>query len=390
MIVGDVGQGAFEEIDYEPAGKGGRNYGWRNREGAHDNVVTLPPFSTPLTDPIFEYGRGEGHSVTGGFVYRGSALGSAYVGKYFFADIVFSRVWSLGLSINPTTGEATALSLTEHTAELGGAATAISSFGVDANGELYVVGHSTGEIHRIIPGVAGPPTGAACTTPQPDVTWTCFNGNWLPPGFPIPGAPPSAPAPPPPPPPSNSCTTPAPAPDWTCVNGDWLPPGFPGTTPPSTPPTTPPPAPPPPPPPSTGCTTPAPAFDWTCVNGDWLPPGFPGTTPPSTPPPPTTPPPPPTSCPGSDPFAGLPGLVGVCINGDWIPVEQLQAAATVRFHTLEGGFWALDLDDGRFFVPLGGLPLAFQVEGLRVSFTGKVRTDLLSVQGPIIELISIQ
>ena len=42
LVIGDVGQGAWEEVDYEPAGRGGRNYGWRNREGAHDNVTSRP------------------------------------------------------------------------------------------------------------------------------------------------------------------------------------------------------------------------------------------------------------------------------------------------------------------------------------------------------------
>ena len=65
-----------EEINYEPRGAGGRNYGWRNREGAHDNVTTRPPAFLPLTDPIVEYGRSDGASVTGGFVYRGSRLGA--------------------------------------------------------------------------------------------------------------------------------------------------------------------------------------------------------------------------------------------------------------------------------------------------------------------------
>ena len=60
LIIGDVGQSAFEEIDYEPRGRGGRNYGWRNREGAHDNVTNLPPAFLPLTDPIFEYDRSSG------------------------------------------------------------------------------------------------------------------------------------------------------------------------------------------------------------------------------------------------------------------------------------------------------------------------------------------
>ena len=44
MIVADVGEAGWEEVNYEPAGAGGRNYGWRNREGAHDNIVTLRRF----------------------------------------------------------------------------------------------------------------------------------------------------------------------------------------------------------------------------------------------------------------------------------------------------------------------------------------------------------
>ena len=55
LIFADVGQNAWEEIDYEPFGAGGRNYGWRNREGAHDNVTSRPPAFVPLTDPIVEY-----------------------------------------------------------------------------------------------------------------------------------------------------------------------------------------------------------------------------------------------------------------------------------------------------------------------------------------------
>ena len=52
LVIGDVGQGSWEEIDYEPPGQGGRNYGWRNREGAHDNITSLPSAYAPLTDPI--------------------------------------------------------------------------------------------------------------------------------------------------------------------------------------------------------------------------------------------------------------------------------------------------------------------------------------------------
>jgi glucose/arabinose dehydrogenase len=150
LVIGDVGQSTFEEIDYEPAGRGGRNYGWRNREGAHDNVTTLPPAYEPLVDPVFEYGRTFGASITAGYVYRGTRLGSAFSGRLFFADFITGRVASLALSVSASTGEAVASDLQDHTSALGGGAVLgnISSFGVDADGELYVVNYS-GTIVRI-------------------------------------------------------------------------------------------------------------------------------------------------------------------------------------------------------------------------------------------------
>jgi glucose/arabinose dehydrogenase len=167
LIIGDVGQSNREEIDYEPRGAGGRNYGWRNREGTRANVTTLPPFPIPLTDPIFEYGRGDGVSVTGGFVYRGTRLGAAYRGRYFFADYS-GRVWSLALAIDAS-GEARASDRREHTADLGGSPMLgnISSFGVDADGEIYVVNHSAGRIVRITAPVTAPPTPAGLKIIKP-------------------------------------------------------------------------------------------------------------------------------------------------------------------------------------------------------------------------------
>ena len=217
LVIADVGQNSWEEVDYQPAAQGGRNYGWRIREGAHDSNLSMPPFSQPLTDPIHEYSHADGGAITGGFVYRGSALGGAYTGRYFFADISASRVWSLGLSINGS-GEATKTDLAEHTAELGNGANSLSSFGVDANGELYLVSYGLGAIYKIAfdgttpppPPPPPPPPSSSCTTIKPGPDWTCFNGNWLPPGFPIPGGPP-----PPPPPPTDPPADPPPPPSAT-------------------------------------------------------------------------------------------------------------------------------------------------------------------------------
>ena len=119
------------------------------------NVTNPAPVYVPaggLTDPIWEYSHSVGQSITGGFVYRGAALPAMYRGRYFFADYVQGRVWSMVLSINPTTGEATASTPTDHTAELGGSPVIgnISSFGIDAAGELYVVNHTGGTIVKIL------------------------------------------------------------------------------------------------------------------------------------------------------------------------------------------------------------------------------------------------
>jgi glucose/arabinose dehydrogenase len=162
MLIGDVGQNAWEEINYEPAGRAGRNYGWRNREGAHEHVTSRPPAFLPLTDPIHEYDHSLGSSITGGHVYRGQALGAAYAGRYFFGDFIRSRVWSIGLNVGAN-GEAAATARTEHTAELGGTGELanVASFGVDAAGELYVVSYTRGAVLKIVSASAAPaaPTG---------------------------------------------------------------------------------------------------------------------------------------------------------------------------------------------------------------------------------------
>lgn len=158
MLAADVGQNQWEEVNHEPRGRGGRNYGWRNREGAHDNVVTRAPAFTPLVDPIHEYNHSVGESITGGYVYRGKALGPSVRGRYFFADFVRSRVWSMALTIG-SNGEATASDVREHTAALGGSAELanVSSFGVDSAGELFIVSYGRGVILKIV-STLSPPT----------------------------------------------------------------------------------------------------------------------------------------------------------------------------------------------------------------------------------------
>lgn len=135
LWAGDVGQVSYEEIDIVE--KGG-NYGWNIMEGNHCFSPESGCNQTGLKLPIWEYGRSEGVSVTGGFVYRGPSL-SGLEGKYIYADYASGRIWSLDYSDmkNPENTELV------HT-DAGG----IASFGVDADNELYICAFD-GKIYRL-------------------------------------------------------------------------------------------------------------------------------------------------------------------------------------------------------------------------------------------------
>ena len=133
MVIGDVGQGA-----------GGRNYGWRVLEGTHP--YSGEPNPGTFVNPIDEYDHSVGASITGGYVYRGS--NAALRGRYFFADFIRGRIWSMLLTVNPTTREATPSDVIEHTAQMSFTGN-VSSFGVDAPGELYVVNYA-GSILKVV------------------------------------------------------------------------------------------------------------------------------------------------------------------------------------------------------------------------------------------------
>ena len=100
LLIADVGQNAREEINFEPRGRGGRNYGWRLREARRPYDERGAPAFGPLTDPVHEYDRTRGASVTGGYIYRGTALPAAYHGRYFYADFVDGRVYSIGVHLD--------------------------------------------------------------------------------------------------------------------------------------------------------------------------------------------------------------------------------------------------------------------------------------------------
>lgn len=130
---GDVGQDAIEEIDIVTAGG---NYGWNLREGTHP--YGRGEASTPLVDPVIEYGHDQGVCVTGGYVYRGTRLAD-FRGTYVYGDFVAGHVWALDLDGTTVRGHAKVASVL-----------ALSSFGEDAEGELYALSID-GKLYRFEP-----------------------------------------------------------------------------------------------------------------------------------------------------------------------------------------------------------------------------------------------
>lgn len=139
MIVADVGQNAWEEIDILEAGG---NYGWRLREAAHCYTDGCP--TKGFTDPWLEYNRDDGASVTGGYVYLGKRI-PQLKDKYVFGDYVSGRIWAADLPSlrpGPTTTQFSALGMWKISP---------ATFGRDADGEVYVSDFGHAVVYRLAP-----------------------------------------------------------------------------------------------------------------------------------------------------------------------------------------------------------------------------------------------
>jgi glucose/arabinose dehydrogenase len=143
LYIGDVGQNRVEEIDVGLASRrGGENYGWNTTEGSQCFSPASGCNRSGLVLPVYEYSHSEGCSVTGGVVYRGCRMPDL-AGTYFFGDFCTGLVRSFRLA----SGQAT--DLRDWTAGLRGIGSP-SSFGLDADGEAYVVDYD-GEVYRLEP-----------------------------------------------------------------------------------------------------------------------------------------------------------------------------------------------------------------------------------------------
>ncbi len=139
LFIADVGQGAWEEVDFQPADStGGENYGWRLTEGSHCYAPSTGCPTAGITFPVAEFSHAGGNcSITGGFVYRGRDF-EGLSGVYFYGDYCSGRIW--GLRRTDTGWD---------DIELAKPGFAISTFGEDEAGEIYVADYGGGVVYRL-------------------------------------------------------------------------------------------------------------------------------------------------------------------------------------------------------------------------------------------------
>lgn len=142
LWIGDVGQGNWEEIDFQPASsRGGENYGWRRMEGRHCFNPSTNCQQAGMVLPVLEYSHAEGCSVTGGYRYRGPQ--QLMRGVYFYADFCSGKLWGATRRCGRNAGW--------RTAEITDLPFLVTSFAEAENGELYVIEYDAadGALHRL-------------------------------------------------------------------------------------------------------------------------------------------------------------------------------------------------------------------------------------------------
>ena len=155
LIIGDVGQESWEEVDFQPAASaGGQNYGWRITEGNHCYNPPSGCDMTGITPPILEYDHNAGDcAIMGGVRYRGPAASLA--GTYLYGDFCTGRIW----------GATQGMGGVWSASQLADTSYLISSFGEDQHGNVYLSDLGGGAIYKIVP--APPAVGGLAEAPDP-------------------------------------------------------------------------------------------------------------------------------------------------------------------------------------------------------------------------------
>ena len=135
LWLADVGQNQWEEVNII---ENGGNYGWNIMEANHcyNNDSCN---EANLVKPVYEYSHNEGYSITGGYVYRGSKI-DILRGHYLYADYVTKKIWALFKKENGGIENKLLVNSPIN----------ISSFAEDNEGNLFVIGHQSGKIYKLI------------------------------------------------------------------------------------------------------------------------------------------------------------------------------------------------------------------------------------------------
>jgi uncharacterized repeat protein (TIGR03806 family) len=158
IYIGDVGESAREEVDIIEPGEKGLNFQWPYREGKLGTMKS--PYIGISRDPILDYPHTDGRAVIGGYVYRGKKFARDLGGKYIFGDNVFRIVWAMDETTTPASKLLLCVMPKGSGPNSGSDYTGLSSFGTDANGEIYFCQMSSigGSIFTLERGGPPPPT----------------------------------------------------------------------------------------------------------------------------------------------------------------------------------------------------------------------------------------
>jgi len=166
VFIADVGQGSWEEVNFQPAtSPGGENYGWRRMEGIHCFNPSSNCNDGTLTLPILEYSHSDGCSISGGYRYRGIRY-PGLEGVYFYGDYCSGRVWGAQEDQNGVWASEELLATNLR----------ITAFGEDEDGEVYLVHFASpaGAVYRIATQVPGAPNNLkaiSASSTEIDLNW---------------------------------------------------------------------------------------------------------------------------------------------------------------------------------------------------------------------------
>ena len=157
IFIGDVGESAREEIDVIEPGESGLNFQWNRCEGTFGEMK--PPYVGISRGPVLDYPHSDGRAIIGGYVYRGREFATDLGGKYIFGDNVLRIIWALDETTTPVKKNLLCVMPRGAGPNSGTDYTGLSSFGTDANGEIYFCQMSSvgGRIFKLARGGPPPP-----------------------------------------------------------------------------------------------------------------------------------------------------------------------------------------------------------------------------------------